>query len=370
MHPEVEQDHPGTCPKCGMALEPKTITAEPDDDRELRDMMRRFWLATALRMPVLSLAMLPMIGIPFNDWLSMAQCNWLQFVLTTPVVLWAGWPLLTRGWQSIVTGHLNMFTLILIGVGAAFLYSAMATLLPNVVPEAFKEHGAAPIYFEAAAVIVALVLLGQVLELRARRRTGSAIRELLSFAPPTARLIRDGQERVVPLADVHTGDRLKILPGERIPVDGQIVSGRSSVDESMLTGEPMPVVKQVGDTVIGGTLNQTGAFEMCAEHVGAETVLAQIVQLVGVAQRSRAPIQHVVDVVAVVVCTGRRAHGNRDFCCLVHLVAGRTAVGVWTHERGRGADHRLPMCAGLGNANVDHGGHRPRGKGRGTDQER
>ena len=298
MHPEIEQDHPGTCPKCGMALEPKTITAVPEDDTELRDMTRRFWLATALALPVLSFAMLPMFGVPLHHWLSMAQLHWLQFALTTPVVLWAGWPLMTRGWQSIVSGHWNMFTLILIGVGAAFLYSAFATAVPSIVPESFKEHGDTPIYFEAAAVIVALVLIGQVLELRARRRTGSAIRELLSLAPPTARLIRNGQERVVPLADVHTGDRLKILPGERIPVDGQIDSGHSSVDESMLTGEPLPVMKQTGDAVIGGTLNQTGAFEMRADRVGADTVLAQIVQLVGEAQRSRAPIQSVADVVA------------------------------------------------------------------------
>jgi Cu+-exporting ATPase len=298
MHPEIEQDHPGTCPKCGMALEPKTITAEPEDDSELRDMTRRFWLATALALPVLLLAMLPMIGVPLHHWLSMAQLHWLQFALTAPVVVWAGWPLLARGWQSIVSGHWNMFTLILIGVGAAFLYSAFATALPSIVPDSFKEHGDTPIYFEAAAVIVALVLLGQVLELRARRRTGSAIRELLSLAPPTARLLRNGQEQVVPLADVHTGDRLKILPGERIPVDGQIDSGHSSVDESMLTGEPLPVMKQIGDAVIGGTLNQTGAFEMRAERVGADTVLAQIVQLVGEAQRSRAPIQSVADTVA------------------------------------------------------------------------
>jgi Cu+-exporting ATPase len=298
MHPEIEQDHPGTCPKCGMALEPKTITAEPEDDSELRDMTRRFWVAVALALPILLSAMLPMLGVPLDDWISATHVHWFQLLLSTPVVLWAGWPLLVRGWQSIVSGHLNMFTLISLGVGAAFIYSAVATLLPNVVPEAFKEHGAAPVYFEAAAVIVALVLLGQVLELRARRRTGGAIRELLSLAPPTARLIRNGHEQVVPLADVHTGDHLKVLPGERVPVDGKIVSGRSSVDESMLTGEPLPVVKQVGETVIGGTLNQTGAFEMNAEHVGADTVLAQIVQLVGQAQRSRAPIQRLADVVA------------------------------------------------------------------------
>jgi Cu+-exporting ATPase len=298
MHPEIEQDHPGTCPKCGMALEPKTITAEPEDDSGLRDMARRFWVAVVLALPILSSAMLPMFGVPLEHWISATQLNWFQFVLTTPVVLWAGWPLLVRGGQSIVSGHLNMFTLISLGVGTAFIYSAVATLVPNIVPEAFKEHANAPVYFEAAAVIVALVLLGQVLELRARRRTGGAIRELLSLAPPTARLIRNGREQVVPLTDVRARDQLKVLPGERVPVDGKIISGRSSVDESMLTGEPLAVVKQVGDAVIGGTLNQTGAFDMRAEHVGADTVLAQIVQLVGQAQRSRAPIQRLADVVA------------------------------------------------------------------------
>ena len=298
MHPEVEQDHPGTCPKCGMALEPKTPTTEPEDDSELRDMTRRFWWATALALPVLLSAMLPMIGVPLDRWLSASQLQWLQFLLTAPVVLWAGWPLLVRGWQSIVSGHLNMFTLISLGVVAAFLYSGVATLVPHIIPMASEAHGHPPVYFESAAIIVALVLLGQVLELRARRQTGSAIRELLTLAPPTARLLRNDEETIATLDDVHVGDRLKVLPGERVPVDGEIVSGRSSVDESMLTGEPLPVTKQVGDTVIGGTLNQTGAFEMRAQHVGADTVLAQIVRLVGEAQRSRAPIQRVADVVA------------------------------------------------------------------------
>ncbi len=298
MHPEVEQDHPGACPKCGMALEPKTITAEPEDDSELRDMTRRFWVAVVLAVPILLSAMLPMIGVPLHRWVPPAALQWFQFALAIPAVLWAGWPLLVRGVRSVVSGHLNMFTLIALGVGTAFLYSMVATLLPRIIPDAFKEHGHAPVYFESAAVIVALVLFGQVLELRARRRTGGAIRELLSLAPPTARLVRDGREQVVPLADVHVGDRLKVLPGERVPVDGQIASGGSSVDESMITGEPVPVVKHVGDTVIGGTLNQTGAFEMLAEHVGSDTMLAQIVQLVGEAQRSRAPIQQVADKVS------------------------------------------------------------------------
>src|SRR3954452_18967107 len=298
MHPEIEQDHPGTCPKCGMALEPKTITAGAEDVSELRDMTRRFWISVVLGIPILLSAMLPMIGVPVNDWISPAHQQWAQFLLAIPVVLWAGWPLMLRGWQSIVRRHLNMFTLIMLGVGAAFLYSASATLFPGSVPAAFKEHGHAPVYFEAAAVIVALVLLGQVLELRARRRTGGAIRELLSLTPATARAVGDGNDEVVPLEHVRIGDRLRVVPGDRVPVDGELLSGQSSVDESMLTGEPIPVLKQVGDTVIGGTLNQTGAFEMHASRIGADTVLSQIVQLVSEAQRSRAPIQRLADSVA------------------------------------------------------------------------
>jgi Cu+-exporting ATPase len=281
-----------------MALEPKTITAGPEDDTELRDMTRRFWVAVVLTLPIFLSAMLPMVGVPIHHWFGVGRLQWLQFVLATPVVFWAGWPLLVRGWRSLVSRHLNMFTLIALGVGTAYIYSAIATLAPGIVPEAFKEHGQAPIYFEAAAVIVTLVLLGQVLELRARKRTGSAIRELLSLAPPTAHIIRNCHEEIVSLDQVHVGDRLKVLPGERVPVDGEIVSGGSSVDESMLTGEPIPLVKRPGDAVIGGTMNQTGAFEMIAKHVGAETVLSQIVQLVGEAQRSRAPIQSLADKVA------------------------------------------------------------------------
>ncbi len=298
MHPEIEQDHPGTCPKCGMALEPKTITAGEEDDTEMHDMTRRFWVAATLALPLLLLAMLPMFGVSVDRWIPMTVARWLQLALATPVVLWAGWPILVRGVQSLVTRNLNMFTLIAIGVAAAYLYSTWATLLPGTIPEAFMEHGHVAVYFEAAAVIVALVLLGQVLELRARRRTSTAIRDLLSLAPPTARVLRNGQETVLPLDQVHVGDTLKVVPGDRVPVDGEIVSGRSSVDESMLTGEPIPVVKQPGDTVIGGTVNQTGAFEMRAARIGSDTMLAQIVQMVADAQRSRAPIQRVADAVA------------------------------------------------------------------------
>ncbi len=298
MHPEVEQDAPGSCPKCGMALEPKAVAADAEDDGELRSMTWRFWAAVALGLPVFLLAMLPMVGVPLDDWFGAGMVRWLQFALATPVVFWAGWPLLYRGWRSIVTWQLNMFTLIGLGVVAAYGYSALAMLAPGLIPNSFKEHGHVAVYFEAAATIIALVLLGQVLELRARRRTGGAIRELLSLAPPTARVVRDGQESTVSLDEVREGDTLKVVPGERVPVDGEVLSGRSTVDESMITGEPVPVRKKQGDEVIGGTVNQTGAFQMRAARVGQDTMLAQIVQMVADAQRSRAPIQRVADVVA------------------------------------------------------------------------
>lgn len=299
MHPQIEQDHPGQCPICGMDLEPKAFQpGAEEDDSELRRMTLRLWVAAALTVPVLALAMLPMIGVPVDHWLGSTPYLWLQLLLSTPVVLWGGWPFFERGWRSVVTRNLNMFTLIAIGTGAAYLYSLVAVLLPSLIPEAFRHHGTVHVYFEAAAVIVTLVLLGQVLELRARRRTGAAIRELLSLAPPTARIVRDGQEREVPLADVHRGDTLRVRPGDKIPVDGRLTEGRSAVDESMLTGEPMPVEKQTGDPVIGGTVNQTGSFLMVAEKVGGDTVLSRIVSMVADAQRSRAPIQKVADTVA------------------------------------------------------------------------
>ena len=299
MHPEIERDGPGTCPKCGMDLEPKTAQPESEeDDSELRNMTRRFWVGLVLTVPVLLLAMLPMIGVPVNRWLGATLHPWLQLVLSTPVVLWCGWPFFERGWRSIVTWNLNMFTLIAIGTGAAYLYSLVAVLFPGLIPENFQHHGTVEVYFEAAAVIVTLVLLGQMLELRARRRTGAAIRELLSLAPPTARIVGDGQEREVPLLEVHPGDILRVRPGEKIAVDGKITEGRSTVDESMITGEPMPVEKDKDDPVIGGTVNQTGSFLMVAEKVGQDTVLARIVNMVADAQRSRAPIQKVADLVA------------------------------------------------------------------------
>lgn len=299
MHPQIEQAGPGQCPICGMALEPKTVQPNTEeDDSELRSMTLRCWVSAALTVPVLSMSMLPMFGIPVDRWLGSTVFLWLQLLLSTPVVLWGGWPFFERGWRSVVTRNLNMFTLIAIGTGAAYLYSLVAVLFPFLIPEAFRHQGTVHVYFEAAAVIVTLVLLGQVLELRARRRTGAAIRELLSLAPPTARIVRDNQEREVPLEEVHQGDILRVRPGEKIPVDGKLTDGKSTVDEAMITGEPMPVEKQKDDPVIGGTVNQTGSFLMLAEKVGGDTVLSRIVNMVGDAQRSRAPIQKVADTVA------------------------------------------------------------------------
>lgn len=299
MHLEIEQDHPGMCPRCGMNLEPKTISPDTEeDDSELRDMTLRLWVAADLTAPLLLISMSPMIGIPVDRWLGNAVHVWLQLLLSTPVVLWGGWPFFERGWRSVVTRNLNMFTLIAIGTGSAYLYSLVAVLFPTMIPDNFQHGGAVHVYFEAAAVIVTLVLLGQLLELRARRRTGAAIRALLSLAPATARIVHDGHEREVALDAVRQGNILRVRPGEKIGVDGKITDGDSAVDESMITGEAMPVEKQKGDSVIGGTVNQTGSFLMVAEKVGRDTVLSQIVAMVGDAQRSRAPIQKVADTVA------------------------------------------------------------------------
>jgi len=297
MHPEIEQDHPGECPKCGMALEPKTVTRDTEEENaELRDMRRRFLIGAALTLPVFLLAMAH--AIPALNVVPVSISRWLQFLLSTPVVLWAGWPFFKRGWRSIQTRHLNMFTLIGIGVGAAYAFSAVAMLLPNLFPHSMRHNGGVDIYFEAAAVIVVLVLLGQVLELRARHRTGNAIRALLNLAPPTAHLIDGDSECDVALETVKTGDRLRVRPGEKIPVDGVVLEGRSSVDESMITGEPIPVEKNTGDKVTGGTVNGTGSFVMQAQRVGSDTLLAQIVDMVAQAQRSRAPIQGLADKVS------------------------------------------------------------------------
>jgi Cu+-exporting ATPase len=302
MHPEVRQSGPGTCPKCGMALEPAALPAGagPAENPELRDMTRRFWIGAALTVPIVALEMGGhFAGSIAHRLVSPTASIWLQFALAVPVVLWAGWPFFVRGWQSLANRSLNMFTLIALGTGAAFLFSAAAAVAPGAFPAAFRAaHGTVAVYFEAAAVITVLVLLGQVLELRARERTGNAIRALLDLAPKTARVVRDGTEVDVPLAEVAAGDRLRVRPGEKVPVDGAVTDGASAVDESMLTGESLPVEKRAGDRVIGGTLNGRGSFVMRAERVGAETMLAQIVDLVARAQRSRAPVQRLADLVA------------------------------------------------------------------------
>jgi P-type Cu+ transporter len=295
MHPEIRTDHPGACPICGMALEPVTASADAEEENaELKDMTRRFWVGLALGVPVLALSMGGMF-LPLGHTLNV----WAQFLLSTPVVLWAGWPFFERGARSLVTRHLNMFTLIAMGTGAAYIYSVVATVAPGIFPESFRMHGAVEVYFESAAMITVLVLLGQVLELKARAATGQAIRALLDLAPKTARRIGDdGAETDVPLEQVHVGDRLRVRPGEKIPVDGVVLEGSSAVDESMITGEPEPVMKSPQSAVTGSTLNGTGGFVMKAEKVGGDTLLARIVQMVANAQRSRAPIQGLADTVS------------------------------------------------------------------------
>jgi Cu+-exporting ATPase len=299
MHPDVVRDAPGSCPICGMALEPLTVTQQEQDNPELRDMTRRFWWSVVLGIPLVAIAMAHMVG-PFAHAISPRLAAWIEFVLATPIVLWAGKPFFERGWASVKFRSPNMFTLIAMGVGVAYLYSAIATLAPQIFPDALRgPHGQPAVYFEAAAAIVALVLLGQVLELKARSRTSSAIRALLDLSPKMARLMRDdGSEYDVPLEQVKVGDKLRVRPGEKIPTDGVVVDGLSSVDESMITGESLPVEKRSGDKVIGATVNGTGWLLVRAERIGSETVLAQIVQMVGRAQRSRAPIQRLADQVA------------------------------------------------------------------------
>jgi Cu+-exporting ATPase len=299
MDPEIRQEGPGSCPICGMALEPELVTAGSAPNPELRDMTRRFFAGALLAIPVV---ILEMGGHLFGlgHALGAQTSNWLQFGLATPVVLWAGWPFFERGVQSLITRNLNMFTLIAMGVGVAWLYSVIATLFPAAFPPEFRTaSGAVPVYFEAAAVITVLVLLGQVMELRAREQTSGAIRALLGLAPAQARRLRpDGPEADVPLSEVAPGDRLRLRPGEKVPVDGRVLDGRSSVDESMITGESLPVFKEAGAQLIGGTINQSGTLVMVAEKVGRDTMLAQIVQVVSAAQRSRAPIQRVADQVS------------------------------------------------------------------------
>jgi Cu+-exporting ATPase len=316
MHPQIRQVGPGSCPICGMALEPEVMTGEEGSSHELIDMTRRFWVGVALTLPVFALEM----GAHLTNmhFVTGATSNWIQMALATPVVLWAGKPFFERGWASIVSRNLNMFTLIAIGTGVAWLYSMVATFAPYVFPEGFRRmDGSVPVYFEAAAIITVLVLLGQVLELRAREKTGGAIRALLNLSPKTARRLNaDGTEEDVPLFHIHVGDHLRVRPGEAVPIDGVIIEGKSAVDESMVTGESMPVMKEKDAAVIGGTMNQTGGFVMKAERVGGDTMLSRIVQMVAEAQRSRAPIQRLAD------------HVSAWFVPAVMLVAGLAFV-VW-----------------------------------------
>jgi Cu+-exporting ATPase len=296
MHPQIRENSPGACPICGMALEPEMPSADTGPNPELTDMTRRFWIGLVLALPVMTLEMSGHFGA---HWFAPAISNWIQFAFATPVVLWAGWPFFVRGAQSLVTRNLNMFTLIAMGTGVAYLYSVTATFAPGIFPDAFRMHGAPAVYFEAASMITVLVLIGQVLELRARAATSGAIRALLDLAPKTARRVRhDGSDEEVPLDAIAVGDHLRVRPGDKVPVDGTVLEGRSSLDESMVTGESMPVTKEKDSRVIGGTINASGSFIMRADKIGRDTVLSQIVQMVANAQRSRAPIQRLADQVA------------------------------------------------------------------------
>jgi Cu+-exporting ATPase len=299
MHPEIVRDEPGACPICGMALEPRVVGIEEKPNPELIDMTRRFWIAVALGAPVFLVTMADMVlAGGLMRYLDMRAVNWIGLAFGAPVVFWAGWPFFVRGWASIVNRSPNMFTLIATGVGSAFLYSALGTIAPAWFPEEFRVHGVVPTYFDTAVVITALVLLGQVLELRARSRTSSALKQLLGLAPRTARVVRGGREQDVPISDVRVGDMCRVRPGEKVPVDGVVIEGHSSIDESMVTGEPIPAEKGPGDRLTGGTVNSNGTLVFRAERVGSDTLLAQIVRMVGEAQRSRAPIQRLADRIA------------------------------------------------------------------------
>ena len=370
MHPQIRQVGSGNCPICGMTLEPETLTADTGPTAELIDMTRRFWIGLALAVPVMALEMGGHLT-NLHMWLPAEISNWIQLVLATPVVLWAGWPFFERAWASLVNRSLNMFTLIAMGTGVAWTYSVVATVAPGLFPPAFRGmDGAVAIYFEAAAAITVLVLLGQVLELRAREQTGGAIRALLDLAPKIARRIRaDGADEEIGLEAVAVGDRLRVRPGEKIPVDGEIIEGRSTVDESMVTGESMPVVKAAGAKVIGGTINGTGSFIMRADKVGRDTMLAQIVQMVAQAQRSRAPIQRLADQVSGWFVPLVIAIALLAFARLVDLGTG-AAFRLRAGGGRLGADHRLSLRARARHAHVDHGRRRSGRSVRHSDQER
>jgi Cu+-exporting ATPase len=361
MHPEVVRDEPGSCPLCGMALEPRVVTLQEEENPELKDMKRRCWVSLALTLPVFLLAMAEMLpSQPVQHALGHRLVTLLQLALATPVVLWGGWPFFQRGWASIVNRSPNMFTLVALGTGAAYGYSLVAALWPDLFPASFRGHGGqVPVYFEAAAVITVLVLLGQVLELRARQRTSGAIKALLGLAPKTARRVTPQGDEDVPLDAVHPGDHLRVRPGEKIPVDGEVVEGRTSVDESMLTGEPLPVEKALGAKVSGGTVNTTGGIVMKAERVGSETMLAQIVNLVAQAQRSRAPIQALADKVAGWFVPDRAGDCRAHFCCVVHF-SGQSRDSPLPSQCRRRPHHRVSVRARTRHAHERDGRHRSR----------
>ncbi len=358
MHPEVRQEGPGSCPICGMALEPETPTADTGPNPELTDMTRRFWIGVLLTLPIVALEM----GGHLFGWhpLNPSQSNWVQLVFATPVVLWAGWPFFVRGAQSIASRNLNMFTLIALGTGVAWIYSVIATATPGLFPPAFRDHhGAVAVYFEAAAVITVLVLLGQVLELRAREQTSGAIRALLDLAPKTAISVTEHGDEVVALETIAVGDSLRVRPGDKVPVDGELIDGHSTLDESMVTGESMPVSKDVGSKVIGGTINRSGGFVMRAEKVGRDTMLSRIVQVVAdsaaLTRAGAAPRRSGRGMVRPGGDPGRDSG-------LLRLgdVRPGAALRLRPGRRRHGADHRLPLRARPCHANVDHGRHRSR----------
>lgn len=365
MDADVIQDHPGSCPKCGMALEPMTATpgAHTEENAELHDMTLRFWIGAVLTLPVFSLAMSHLVPKLENQaWVTGDVSRWIQFILTIPVVFWAGWPFLQRGWRSIVSRHLNMFTLIGIGVWSAFLFSAVAMLMPAWFPTGMQHHGKVGIYFETAAMVTVLVLLGQVLELRARNRTGSAIKALFNLAPPTARRMAPDGDHEVPLDQVRVGDLLRVVAGDKVPVDGKVVEGNSSVDESMITGEPMPVEKSVGDKVTGGTVNGVGSFVMRADRVGGDTLLSQIINMVAEAQRSRAPIQSLADRVAGIFVPTVIAVSILSFVAwmwlgpeprLAHAIINAVAVLIIACPCALGLATPISIIVGVGRGAID-----------------
>ena len=371
MHPEIVRAEPGSCPICGMALEPRTVTATEEENPELRDISLRFWISAILTVPLLGIAMADMLpGIPVQHALPAGSLPWIELLLATAVVLWGGWPFFQRGWTSLINRSMNMFTLIAMGTGVAYAYSLVATLVPGIFPSSFREMSGKPaVYFEAAAAIVTLVLLGQVLELRARSQTGSAIRALLDLAPKTARVLRDNSETDIPLDQVIVSDTLRVRPGEKIPVDGIVLEGSSSVDESMVTGESLLVEKHPGAKVIGASVNASGSFIMRAEHVGNETMLAQIVRMVSEAQRSRAPIQKLADKVAGWFVPAVIAAAVLTFTVwavlgpeprFAHAIVNAVAVLIIA----------CPCALGLATPMAIMVGHRPRRPRRGLDQER